>query len=207
MAVRLNKIAAIPDWEVVGATQEGFAFVSAGSIESFYRGLDQLQQQTGEQYTKFNVGLGFGGAALSAVEGKDVSASWSNKKDTALATIVPADCGFMFKAAGWLRKLECCKGPQRNTWNIEHHQAKADLEDTVCFSLKKHLVWASASRSMVVKVLKEQIITGSWILGVGDASKDNSIFQKDKVSWRHPDPGDIRRFPREAFWCGLHSVG
>ena len=60
---------------------------------------------------------------------------------------------------------------------------------------------------MLLKVLKEHIITGSWILGVGDASKDNSIFQKDKVSGRHPDPGDIRRFPREAFWCGLHSVG
>ena len=134
MPSRLNKISLINEWQVVGAPQEGYAFVCAKSKAELEKGLDRLQQQTGEQFTKFNVGVNFGDAPPASVVGKDPVNTWVNKKDQSLNTIVPPDCGYFFQVAGWLRKLECCKGPQRNEWGLANHQAKADLEDSVCVS-------------------------------------------------------------------------
>ena len=115
----------------MGAPQSGYLFISAESMEAFYRGLDRLQQQTSEQYIKFNVGVGFGEAASSAAH-EEIHIGWTNKRDKALATVVPADCGYFFKVAGYLKKLECCKGPERNTSAKAIYKQKADLEDTVC---------------------------------------------------------------------------
>ena len=40
--------------------------------------------------------------------------------------------GYFFKVAGYLKKLECCKGPECNTSAKAIYQAKANLEDIVC---------------------------------------------------------------------------
>ena len=130
MSVRLNKIAAIHQWECLGAPESGHVFVCADSAERFNEGLDRLQQQTGEQYIRFNVGAHFGEAAASAVHG-EIHIGYTNTKDKVLKTIVPAFCGYFFQPTGYLKKLECCKGPERNKATKAMYHAKADLEDTV----------------------------------------------------------------------------
>ena len=132
MESRKSAVISINEWEYHGTTESGFSFVSAASVQCFNRGLDRLQQQTGEQFIKFNVGTHFGEAPLEDATG-EIRIGFQNPKDKACDQVVPPSCGYFFRVVGKhpLYKMECCKGPDRNRSAKALYQAKAQLEDTV----------------------------------------------------------------------------
>ena len=135
MESRKSLVCSINEWDYHGTTESGYSFVSADSITSFNVGLDSLQQRSGEQYIKFNVGAQFGMSPLDDAA-PDVRVGGQNPKDKLCNDLIPTTCGYFFRVVHQggkraTRKLECCKGPDRNESAKALYQAKAQLEDTV----------------------------------------------------------------------------